>query len=125
PPASGPGWHLTDAAPGDALAVAPLIDGGRVFLATHERFSLDCDAGTAVRFATVVDLQSGAGLLGEAGSIALGRQALHTPVPGAGEVRLPGLAAALAAEGLDPGLLTARGLTVRRRYWLDLLLDSD
>ena len=125
PPASGPGWYLADAAPGDALAVAPLIDGGRVFLATHDRLSLDCDTATAVRFATVIDLESGAGLLGDEASVALGRQTLAAPVPEAGEVRLPGLAEALAARGLDRELLTARGLQVRRRYWLDLLLDAD
>ena len=107
PPASGPGWYLADATPGDALAVAPLIDGGRVFLATHDRLSLDCDTATALRFATVIDLESGAGLLGDDASVALGRQTLAAPAPEAGEVRLPGLAEALGRTGA--GSRTADG----------------
>jgi hypothetical protein len=125
PPAAGPGWYLDAAAPGDALAYAPLVDGGRVFLATHDSRSLDCASATALRFATVIDLETGAGLLGGERSVVLGRQRLAGPVPGDGRILLPGLGEVLRTQGLDEGLLAARGLRVRRSYWLDLLLDAD
>jgi hypothetical protein len=127
PPDTGPGWYLADAAPGDALAVAPLIDGGRLFFATHRQLSLDCDEASAERFVVIVDLERAAPLFGgdEGGAFALGRRRLDGPRPDGGVVHLPGLAEVLAAEGVAESALEARGLAARRRYWLDLLLDSD
>ncbi len=127
PPDTGPGWHLADAAPGDALAVAPLIDGGRIFLASHAQLSLDCDDASAERFVVIVDLERAAPLFGgdDEEAFALGRRVLDGPRPDGGVVQLPGLAEALAADGVAESVLAARGLEARRRYWLDLLLDSD
>jgi hypothetical protein len=127
PPDTGPGWHLADAAPGDALAVAPLIDGGRIFLATHTQLSLDCDDASAERFVVIVDLESALPLFGgdDGDAFAVGRRRLDGPRPDGAVVHLPGLAEALAAEGVAENVLEARGLAARRCYWLDLLLDSD
>jgi hypothetical protein len=127
PPAAGPGWYLADAAAGDALAVAPLIDGGRIFLATHNRLSLDCDRASAERFVVIVDLESGEAVYPAAGSgtFSLGRQVLDGPRPAGGVIHLPGLAEVLAEQGVEESVLIAQGLAVKRRYWLDLLLDSD
>jgi len=127
PPDTGPGWYLAGAAPGDALAVTPLVDGGRIFLATHTQRSLDCDDASAERFVVIVDLESGMPLFGDddGDAFALGRQELDGPRPGEGVVQLPGMAEALAARGVAASVLEARGLEARRRYWLDLLLDSD
>lgn len=127
PPPAGPGWYLADAAPGDALAVAPLIDGGRIFLATHNRLSLACDTASAERFVVIVALESGDAVYPgeEGGAFALGRQVLDGPRPADGVIHLPGLAEALAAQGVEEDALAAEGLAVTRRYWLDLLLDSD
>lgn len=127
PPDTGPGWYLADAAPGNALAVAPLIDGGRIFLATHERLSRDCDSGSAERFVVIVDLASASPLYTttEGDAFALGRQVLDGPRPADGRIYAPGLAEALGAAGLAEGVLDAQGLVVQRRYWLDLLLDAD
>ncbi|MHA7816195.1 MAG: hypothetical protein ACX93N_06950 [Pseudohaliea sp.] len=127
PPDAGPGWYLADAAPGDALAVAPLIDGGRVFLATHTRLSRACDSASAERFVVVVDLETATPMLeGTSGdALSLGRQALEGPYPVDGAIRVPGLAEALAAQGVGERFLAAKGLATRRYYWLDLLLDSD
>jgi len=127
PPDTGPGWYLADAAPGDALAVTPLIDGGRIFLASHALRSLDCDDASAERFLVIVDLKSAVPLFGggDGEAFVLGRRLLDGPHPDGGVVHLPGLAEALAAEGVAESVLEARGLAARRRYWLDLLLDSD
>ncbi|WP_035517066.1 pilus assembly protein [Pseudohaliea rubra] len=127
PPASGPGWYLAAAAPGDALAVAPLIDGGRIFLATHTRLSLSCEDATAERFVVVVDLERGEPVLegDQAGGFALGRQRLEGPRPVQGAIHSPGLREALERRGLGEERLVAEGLILRRRYWLDLLLDAD
>ena len=127
PPDGGPGWYLADAAPGDALAVTPLVDGGRIFLATHTARSLACDDASAERFVVIVDLESGMPLFGDddGDAFALGRQELDGPRPGEGAVQLPGMAEALAVRGVAASVLEAGGLEARRRYWLDLLLDSD
>ncbi|MEQ8265254.1 hypothetical protein [Pseudohaliea sp.] len=127
PPDTGPGWHLADAAPGDALAVVPLIDGGRIFLATHARLSLACDDASAERFLVIVDLESALPLFGgdDGDAFALGRRVLDGPRPEGGVVHLQGMDEALAARGVAENVLEARGLAVSRLYWLDLLLDSD
>lgn len=125
PPATGPGWYLRGASAGDALMASPLIDGGRIFLATYARASLDCEATTAVRFAGIIELESGRSLLGDAQAVALERQPLEGPAIEGGRLQLPGLAAALERASLPGELAVARGLQPRRSYWLDLLLDAD
>ena len=126
PPAVGPGWRLEGAARGDTLAGGPLLDGGRIYLASYLSASVDCESGTAQRFAAVVDLATAAAPATLPPLLDIGRGAPAEPALDAGGIDLPGLPAALRAVApRGAASLAPSGPAVRRLYWRDLMLDAD
>lgn len=110
---------------GELRLLAPLIDGGRVFVTAASANTDDCQSPDAQRRLFLIDVATGCPLLPGLNSIDLGRGDARDPEIIDGRIAIPGLIERLPELNLPSGFLRAERLRPRRLYRLDLLLDAD